>query len=127
MKKPPQKDRHIFERGKVVFWNFVLPGLYHRLDIHDTHKIQNTSDNKALKTWTESSYIKVYSQEHSAGTDSSVWSTYRCMLEEFVNRIRGRHGLGIRWDGENSIKQMKVIDDTYKKMGLPVRPTSKYL
>lgn len=121
------KGQAHFRTRKVVFWNFVLPGLYHRLDIHNTHKIRNTRDNTTLKTWTESSYIKVYSQQHPAGTDNPVWSSYRCMLEEFVSKIRGRYGSGVWWDGENSIKQMKVIDDTYRKMGLPIRPTSKYL
>ncbi|MCJ1250023.1 hypothetical protein MMC30_007249 [Trapelia coarctata] len=116
-----------FRTRKVTFWNYVLPGMYHRLDIHDEHTVRNTADNKILKNWTESPYIKAYTELQQGGAEGPVWSSYRYMLEEFVNKVRGRPGSGIWWDAETSIKQMKVIDDAYTKMSLPVRPTSKYL
>ena len=118
------KGQAHFRTRKLIFWNFVLPGIYHQIDVQDIHTIRSTRDNKTVKTWTESSHIKAYTQ---AGTEGPVWPSYRYMLEEFVNKIRGRPGSGVWWDGENSIRQMKMIDDTYTMMGLPVRPTSKYL
>ena len=116
-----------FRTRKVIFWNFLLPANYHRLDVHDVHTIRNTADNKVLKNWTENSYIKAYTEQQNGAAGGLGWSSYRYMLEEFVNKIRGRPGSGVWWDREDWIKQMKVIDDTYTKMGLPVRPISNYL
>jgi hypothetical protein len=44
-----------------------------------------------------------------------------------VNKVRGREGSGVWMDGEDSIKQMAMIDSAYEKAGLPIRPTSSYV
>jgi hypothetical protein len=41
-----------------------------------------------------------------------------------VNKVRGREESGVWMDGEDSIKQMAMIDSAYEKAGLPIRPTS---
>ena len=117
---------------KVTMWNHIVPGIYHRIDVQKTHVLRNILDGKTMKTWTETSYIKAYTWDkdtHSqqAGLGEESWSSYRYQLEEFVNHIRGRPGSGIWFEHESSINNMLVIDGTYLKMGLPVRPTSKYL
>jgi hypothetical protein len=51
--------------------------------------------------------------------------SYRHQLEQFVNRIRGRKTQ--YWvSGEDSIKQMRMIDMAYEKSGLGLRPTSSF-
>ena len=55
---------------------------------------------------------------------NAYWTTYRYMLEEFVNRIKGREGSRVWVDGEESLKQMVVIDEAYEKAGLSIRPMS---
>jgi hypothetical protein len=51
--------------------------------------------------------------------------SYRYMLEEFVNKIKGRKTQ--YWlSGENSINQMKMTDMAYEKSGLGLRPTSSF-
>ena len=42
-----------------------------------------------------------------------------------MNRVKKRKGSGVWVDGEDSIRQMEMIDATYLKAGLPLRPTSK--
>ena len=51
--------------------------------------------------------------------------SYRYQLEEFVNRIKGSETQ--YWvTGEDSIKQMRMVDMAYEKSGLGLRPTSSY-
>ncbi|GLA49534.1 hypothetical protein AnigIFM63604_005492 [Aspergillus niger] len=61
-----------------------------------------------------------------AQTYQEWWTTWRCQLEEFVNRIKGRAGSGVWIDGEESIAQMEAIDETYIQAGLNARPTSAF-
>lgn len=49
------------------------------------------------------------------------------MLEGFVDRVKGREGSGCWVSGEDSIQQTAVIDQTYLKAGMDLRPTSKLL
>jgi len=51
----------------------------------------------------------------------SFWSTYRYQLEAFVSKLQGREPAC--WvTGEESINQMKTIDQIYQAAGLPLRP-----
>lgn len=109
----------------IVFWNHLIPTLYHRIDIEDKHTVYD--GDKETKTWTESKQEKSYiwpSTKPQVGEE--WWSTYRFQLEEFVNKVKGREGSGVWIDGEDSIKQMEAIDATYRKAGLKVRPTSDF-
>ncbi|KAG4417295.1 hypothetical protein IFR04_009585 [Cadophora malorum] len=130
------QDESLGEGGKehvmvkrVVIWNMVMPVVWHRIDIIEHHIIRSSSDKKPLKTWSTTEYQKAYTWQDEArtGQGRESWSTYRHQLEQFVHRIKGRgSSSGIWMDGEDSVKQMEMIDSAYKKAGLPLRPTSSY-
>ena len=101
----------------VTFWNYVMPSVWHRIDIRDHHLIRNKSDGSIIREWSQKAYVKEYGEQAS-------WMTYRHQLEEFVNRIRGREGPNAWSSCEDSIGQMKVIDSAYIKARLPVRPST---
>jgi predicted dehydrogenase len=115
----------------VILWNFIVPVFWHRIDVVDEHVIKG-ADGHIVKKWTSKESIKSYTwgdlqQEGTTRVGEEYWSTYRHMLEQFVNRIKGRQGSGIWVDGEESIKIMEAIDSGYEKAGLPMRPTSEYM
>ena len=64
--------------------------------------------------------------EKDTGLYENWWTTWRCQLEEFVNRVKGREGSGVWVDAEESIAQMLAIDEIYRKVGLQIRPSSTY-
>ena len=52
---------------------------------------------------------------------ASYWSTYRYQLEAFVSKLQG--GEPAYWvTNEESINQMRTIDQIYSAAGLPIRP-----
>jgi predicted dehydrogenase len=113
----------------VKMFNYVIPTFLHRIDIIQEHTIRTIEGKKAIKTWTKKTYRKTYTWEDHDGSKQpgeDHWTTYRHMLEQFVDKIKGREGNGCWMDGEDSIRQMAMIDLAYKKLGLPLRPTSTY-
>ncbi|KAL9601662.1 MAG: hypothetical protein Q9219_002382 [cf. Caloplaca sp. 3 TL-2023] len=107
----PSDQEHAVEKT-VIMWNYLLPFIYHRIDIAIKHSIRSKTDGKVLKTWTDTSYIKDYSDT----------TTYGHQLADFVHKIHARP-VSAWVDSEDSVKQMEMIDSAYKKAGLPVRPT----
>jgi hypothetical protein len=119
---------HVRSR-EIIFLNFLGPTIWHRIDIIEKHIIRHVEDKKLVKSWLEKSSRKVYTWaeiDPSQPTDAS-WNTYRNMLEQFVNRVRGNKGTGIWIEAEDSVKQMEMIDSAYVKAGLPLRPSSALL
>ena len=114
--KLSETQEHAVEKT-VIFWTYLLPTFWHRIDVTEHHTVRNKADKTPVKQWTKTSYVKEYG-EHTS------WTTYRWQLEEFVNKIRRRPGSGAWMKAEDSIKQMKMIDSAYTKAGLPLRPTS---
>jgi predicted dehydrogenase len=120
-----------YVRRTVKVWMWPGPHYYHSIVIEDEHSIRDETDGQTLKSWTEKQTKKAYVWDE-AGTNDEIrtgeayWSTYRHMLEQFVNKIRGRPGSGVWINAEESIEQMRVIDQAYEKAGLPIRPTSTY-
>lgn len=108
--------------------NYMGPHMYHRIDTSTTTQLKNPQ-GKVVKVEKKVDYIKAYKwptvQEDRKGEE--WWSTYRYQLEAFVDRVKGRTGSGVWVEGEDSIRQMEMIDATYLKMGLPLRPTTKAL
>lgn len=132
----------------VTMWNHIAPVVWHRIDVVDEHVVK-ASDGKIVRKWTvkesKKAYVwpddlKSYISETGEGAETSgaaedakvrtgaeYWSTYRYMIEEFVNKIKGRPGSGVWVSGEDSVNGMVMIDQAYEKCGLGVRPTSNTL
>ena len=106
----------------VIIWNLTFASIWHRIDVVENHVLQYPKDGRIKRQWTEKSFFKQYSDDSS---DAS-WTTHRHQLEQFINKVRGRPGSGVWIDGEDSIRQMEMIDGAYEKAGLPLRPTSTY-
>lgn len=104
--------------------------LWHRIDVKDSYVIRDVEDGQPIKSWVESSYHKAYTHEDAGGDSAGLpsedwWMSYRYQLEAFVNRVKGREPH--YWvTGEDSIKQMRMVDLAYEKSGLGLRPTSLY-
>jgi len=113
----------------VTMWNMIMPSLWHRIDVKEEHIVRNVDDKTEVKRWETEKTLKAYTWGSLANVEGTTrvgeewWTTYRYMVEEFVNKLKGRQGSGIWIDGEDSIKQMAMIDSAYIKSGLPVRPT----
>ena len=114
----PKDNEHSVTKN-LIMWNHIWPFLYHRFDVEEMHVIKSKSNGSIVRKWAEKTYLKEYIGK--TGLDS--WSTYRHQLEEFVNRVRGRHGSGVWVEAEDSVKQMEMIDGAYLKAGLPIRPS----
>jgi len=114
-------------KRKVTIWNHLMPSIYHRIDVEDTHAIRR--DGKPVKTWSETQHLKAYSwssEDRRGVTGEDWWTTYSYQLHEFVNKVKRRDGSGVWVDGEDTIKQMEAIDRTYEKAGMKKRPTSTF-
>ncbi|KAI2788425.1 hypothetical protein POX_e06441 [Penicillium oxalicum] len=114
-----------FVQRTLIMWNPLIPTFYHRIDIVDQHTLRE--GERVTQSWTETEYKTAYNWpvgDPRAAVYRDWWTTYRCQLEEFVNRIKGRQGSGVWVDGVESVAQMETIDRTYEKAGLQPRPTS---
>jgi len=114
----------------IVFYNFMLPHIWHRIDVNTTISILDPQTRKILKQENTTDKLKAYTWPAGLGGENKGqdwWSTYRYQLEEFVNQIKGREGSGAWVAGEESIKQMEATDRTYEKAGMLIRPTSEAL
>lgn len=117
-------------RTRVVTLHGMLhPFVWHRLDVKDDFEIRNKEGGQVLKKWTEKKSHKAYKPKEASGKSTGIgeewWMGYRYMLEDFVNRVKGRQ-TNYWVDSEDSISSMKMIDMAYIKSGLGPRPTSKY-
>lgn len=116
---------------KITFWNFAGPQYFHSIVVEDVDVRKRASDGKILSTTTEKQTVKAYEWDGKGKEEGRegepYWSTYRHMLEQFVNRIKGRKGSGLWIEHEDSIKQMKIIDATLEKGDLALRPTTRFL
>lgn len=113
----------------MTYWNFILPAFWHRIDVIDKHVIRG-ADGHVVRTWRSKESKKAYTwadlqQPDTDRVGEEFWSTYRHMLEQFLNRVKGRDGSGVWVDGEESIRIMELIDGAYAKAGLPLRRTSE--
>ncbi|KAF3766650.1 oxidoreductase domain-containing protein [Cryphonectria parasitica EP155] len=104
--------------------------LWHRIDVKDSYVIRNKADGRPIRSWVESNSYKAYTHRDAGGefadqAGEDWWMSYRYQLEAFVNRIKGRKTH--YWvTGEDSVKQMRMVDMAYEKSGLGVRPTSSF-
>jgi predicted dehydrogenase len=115
----------------ITFFGTVMASHWHRIDISDEFE-KKAPSGEVLKKWTETSSRKAYGwgdllpDEGITRAGDDWWDTFRCQLEEFVNRVKGRPGSGVWVEPDESIKLMEMVDGVYEKAGLPLRPTSIY-
>lgn len=104
------------EKAVILFYNAMMPHLYHYIAITE-------------KSTGKTEYKKLYSggpiwadvQTSGGKGGKSFWSTYRYQLEAFVSKLQGKEPAC--WvTGEESINQMKTIDQIYQAAGMTVRP-----
>ncbi|GKT94089.1 oxidoreductase domain containing protein [Colletotrichum tofieldiae] len=111
-------------KRRVDFANFMMGGVWHRIDVKDDFVIKRTGTGEVVRRWTQKTARKAYTFEEAGvkgkGEGEEWWFTYRHQLEQFVNRVKGRE-TGVWIDGEDSINQMRMIDMAYEKAGLPLR------
>ncbi|KAK1974516.1 hypothetical protein LZ30DRAFT_754661 [Colletotrichum cereale] len=101
----------------IDFANFMLGGVWHRIDVRDEFVVRRTGTGEVVRRWTEKTARKAYTFEQAGG---GVVVQYRHQLEQFVNRVKGREA-AVWVDGEDSVNQMRMIDMAYEKAGLPLR------
>lgn len=124
IQRPDLQDMEEAVTKTVIIWNLTFASIWHRIDVVEDHVLRQTTDGRIQKKWTNMTYFKQYNYVDSHGDDT--WTTHRYQLEQFVNRVRGRRGSGVWIDGEDSIRQMEMIDQAYEKAGMPLRPSSSY-
>lgn len=113
---------------KVVFVNFMVSGVYHRIDIEDEFVVTKKDSGEVVRKYVKKETKKAYTFREMGDDEPGeiYWPTYRHELEQFVNRVRGREGNGTFISHENSIAQMRALDMIYEKSGFGLRPTSEY-
>lgn len=125
----PEMQEKVLTR-QVTLHGFMHAVLWHRIDVKDAYVIRNRADKKPIKKWTESSSHKAYTYEEAGGDFSGLpgqdwWMSYRYQLETIDDQIKSRKTP--YWvSGDDSIKQMRMVDMAYAKNGLELRPTSSY-
>lgn len=115
---------------QVTMHGFMHAVLWHRIDVKDSYIIRDKADGRPVKKWVEFDSHKAYTYKEAGGRFANApgedwWMSYRYQLEEFVNRVRGSKTQ--YWvTGEDSTKQMRMVDMAYEKSGLGLRPTSSF-
>lgn len=124
----PRHQEKLLTR-EVTLNGMLHPFIWHRIDLKDEFEIRNKEDGKVIKKWTEKKSRTAYNFRDDGGENANIpgevwWMGYRYMVEEFVNRIKGRKTR--YWiEPDDSINCMKMIDMAYIKSGLGPRPTSE--
>lgn len=113
---------------KVFLCNFVMPHFYHYIEIEDEFE-ETTVATKAVRKWTKKEIRKAYTFKEAGEDDlpsEIYWTTYRHMLEQFVNQVRGRKGNGAVITHEESLIRARTLDMIYNKSSLGARLASEY-
>nr|WNS47925.1 CapJ [Capnodium sp. TTI-000886] len=124
----PADEGHMhYVQRTVTLWNLVFLHLYHTIEVKDKHRLISKHSHE-VRSWTVAKTIKSYNwpNKTKGRPGEDWWSTYRFQLEEFVNRVKGRAGSGVWVESADSIAQMEIIDEVYRKGGLDIRSTSSF-
>ncbi|KAI1736446.1 hypothetical protein F4680DRAFT_469089 [Xylaria scruposa] len=123
-----REGEEVLRTREIRFTNFVLPSAFHSIVVDDQFVVREKGASQPRKSWKQTKTLKAYTWRDTglSGYDTqpgeSHWSTYRCQLEQFVNKIRGRNTP--QWiDGKDSVNTMRMIDMAYTTAKLPLRPT----
>jgi hypothetical protein len=98
------KGARLGRTRKVTIWLFPGPQYWHRIGVDDEHVIGNLKSGNVLRSWVEKETKKAYvwseevklegEEKGFVRNGEAYWSTYRHMLEQFVNKVKGRPGSG---------------------------------
>lgn len=134
----PENQEKIRTR-KVYMANFMGPSIWHRIDVEDDYVIRERApggiegphdeSRRTVKSWSEKKSVKGYTWADVGAEgrgDAPQWMTYRHMLDQFVNRVRGDQGSGLWIEHEDSVIQARMLDMMYEKSGLGSRETSTF-
>ena len=128
-RKAGDEGAEVSRTRKVTFCNLLWPTIYHYVTVEDKFEIRDAGSSTVKRQYTKTETKKAYTFREMDPAQNAAgeihWSTYRYMLEEFVNKIKGRKGSGVFVSHEESIAQSRALDMIYEKSGLGVRPTSK--
>lgn len=121
------KETKITTTRKLKFVNYMLPPHYHRIEIID-ERTESKASSSFIKTTSKKETKKAYTfKEMDVDQPGEIyWSTYRYMLEQFVNQVKGRETKGFSAPHKDSLAQAKALDAVYEKSDLELRPTSKF-
>ncbi|KAI1081405.1 NAD(P)-binding protein [Whalleya microplaca] len=126
------EGQEVVRTRNVFFKNFALATAYHRIQVNDEYvirKVGDADDGSVVKNWKTSKTVKAYTFKE-AGIEQpgeAYHTTYRYMLDQFVNKVRGKERPQGMWiDAQFSIDVAKMIDMAYSAAGMSLRPTSKY-
>ncbi|EGN98488.1 hypothetical protein SERLA73DRAFT_183526 [Serpula lacrymans var. lacrymans S7.3] len=109
------------EQGSVEMFNFVMPVIYHYIQIRPLQGKARTEKVYSFRTATH----KGTSEDQNEKKGEEWWSTYRYQLEAFVDKVRGREPQ--TWvSREDSIANMEWIEKIYEKTNLGARPQSNF-
>lgn len=126
LKSPVGEGQEIIRKRHVHFKNYAVPSFYHSIEIKDEFILRKAGDgSSAIKKWTSTRQVKAYTFEEAGMSQpgNAFDLTYRYMLEQFVNRVRGKETP--QWvEPQYSIDVAKMIDMAYTKAGLPLRPSN---
>jgi hypothetical protein len=114
----------------VYFKNFALPTSYHYIQVSDEYVIRNAGDSSTtsvIKKWKTSKTAKAYTPKQCGieQPGEEYYTTWRYMLEQFVNKVRGKKTTTTEmWlDAQFSIDVARMIDMAYSAAGLSLRPS----
>ncbi|KAJ7601709.1 NAD(P)-binding protein [Mycena polygramma] len=99
------------EGGTLKIFNFLVPHYYHYISVSPAGKPRRVE--------------KAYSFK-GAAKGEAWWTTYRYQLEAFVDKVQGRTPQ--TWiEPEDTVANMKWVEEIYAKDGFGSRPASKYV
>lgn len=112
---------------KVIFYDYMFAPMYHRIDVVDELTVTEEPLGTIIKKFTNTERKKAYTfREMDLDQPGEIaWSTYRYMLEQVVNNIRGREGTVV--SPQDGVSQALALDMIYENSGLGPRPRSEYL
>ncbi|KAK7756365.1 hypothetical protein SLS62_001591 [Diatrype stigma] len=122
------EGHEMYRTRKVKFGTFVQPAYMHSITVDDSYELRLIGDTSGIvKSWTERQTIKAYTFRDTGAEQAGepYWTTYRYMLEQFVDEVRGKTVK--QWvTAEDSMNTARMLDMAYTRSGLGLRKTSEY-
>lgn len=93
--------------------------LWNRIEVRDEYVVRRNADGKVAKRWTEKvekALRKGVYTLREAGVERESephWTAARYLLEEFVNRVKGREGTGAWVGAEASLGVARMEEMAY--------------